>query len=107
MSIYFIIIYMSLEILSYHFDLTSHFLDEEVRWLISWTVVAVKFDDSRIVEVANFLKTCLEDISLDIFVYFIKIFQFWQYLFANLFYLQLIKMFTQDCFVDGTKSHDK
>ena len=107
MSVYFIIVYMSLEILSYHFDLIPHFLDEEVRWLVSWTVVAVKFDDSRIVEVTYFFKTCLKYISLDIFIYFLKVFQFGQNLLTYLFDFKLIKMFTQYCFVNCTKRHDK
>ena len=107
MSVYFIIVYMSLEILSNHFDLISHFLDEEIRGLVSRTIIAVKFDNSRIIKVTDFFKTCLKYISLDIFVYFLKIFQFGQNLLTYLFYFKLIKMFTQYCFINSTKCHDK
>lgn len=61
-----------LEALTYDLDVFSYFFQEEIRGkllaVLAFLLVLVELDDAGVVEVTDLLKTCLEDIALDVSV---------------------------------------
>lgn len=72
MRVYLLIMDGGLEALTYDLDVFSYFLQEEIRGellaVLTFLLVLVELDDAGVVEVTDLLKTCLEDIALDVSV---------------------------------------
>ena len=104
-GINFIIADVVFEMLCDEFDVVWYFFDVEFCvWLcLFW----LKFDDISIVEVAYFLEASLKQISLHIFINFIKFFKFCENRLANKFDIKMVEMFGEHIFVKGAEGDDE
>ena len=66
--------YMWLKILPDKCDFLIYFFNEEVGSVGWFTIISIKLDDIRVIEIANFLETSFKDIPHYIFIDFGKIF---------------------------------
>ena len=100
-----------LEALTDDIDVLCYFFEEEIRGEflagLAFPLVSVELDDAGVVEVADLLKTCLEDIAFDVAVDLAEGFQFFHDLTADGPDCQLVVRFVQQITVDITEGEDK
>jgi len=85
-----------LKVISYSFDVLTNFLYVEIRSKVLLRRVGfIEFDKIGIIKIADFFKTCLENIFLNILIDFAKRLKFVNYFMANVTGTQMNELFCQ------------